>query len=286
MPASFSTASLNGRLVSLDEAQVSASDRGFLYGDGLFETIRIHAGRPFLWEWHMMRFTDGSEYLGITLPQSTGTLLGTIRELADRNGCPKSVVRITLSRGTGQRGYAVSGDETPTLLITQHPLPSPPSKPLSLVTTTARVAVGDPLTEVKSANKLGSILAKREATAQQADDGLTLNSNGDATETSSANLFWVESGVLHTPPISDGVLPGVTRRLVIDLASALGQAVREESAALERLRQAEAVFVTSAATGVIAVGQLDGSALGSHPLVAQLQAAHEAKLARHAADHR
>jgi len=286
MPASFTTASLNGRLVSLDEAQVSASDRGFLYGDGLFETIRIHAGRPFLWEWHMMRFTDGSEYLGITLPQSTGTLLGTIRELADRNGCPKSVVRITLSRGTGQRGYAVSGDETPTLLITQHPLPSPPSKPLSLVTTTARVAVGDPLAEVKSANKLGSILAKREATAQQADDGLTLNSNGDATETSSANLFWVESGALHTPPISDGVLPGVTRRLVIDLASALGQAVREESAALERLRQAEAVFVTSAATGVIAVGQLDGSALGSHPLVAQLQAAHEAKLARHAADHR
>jgi len=286
MPASFTTASLNCLLVSLDEAQVSASDRGFLYGDGLFETIRIHAGRPFLWEWHMMRFTDGSEYLGITLPLSTGTLLGTIRELADRNGCPKSVVRITLSRGTGQRGYAVSGDETPTLLITQHPLPCPPSKPLSLVTTTARVAVGDPLAEVKSANKLGSILAKREATAQQADDGLMLNSNGDATETSSANLFWVESGALHTPPISDGVLPGVTRRLVIDLASALGQVVREESAAPERLRQAEAVFVTSAATGVIAVGQLDGSALGSHPLVAQLQAAHEAKLARHAADHR
>lgn len=292
MPAPFFTASLNGRLVSLDEAQVSASDRGFLYGDGLFETIRIHAGRPFLWEWHMMRFTDGSKLLGITLPQSTGSLLGTVHELTDRNGFPKSVVRITLSRGTGQRGqrgqrgYAVSGDETPTLLITQHPLPSPPSKPLSLVTTTARVAVGDPLAEVKSANKLGSILAKREATAQQADDGLMLNSNGDATETSSANLFWVESGALHTPPISDGVLPGVTRRLVIDLASALGQVVREESAAPERLRQAEAVFVTSAATGVIAVGQLDGSALGSHPLVAQLQAAHEAKLARHAADHR
>ena len=285
MPASFSTASLNGRLVSLDEAQVSASDRGFLYGDGLFETIRIHAGRPFLWEWHMMRFTDGSEYLGITLPQSTGTLLGTVRELTDRNGCPKSVVRITLSRGTGQRGYAVSGDETPTLLITQHPLPSPPSKPLSLVTTTARVAVGDPLAQVKSANKLDSILAKREATAKQADDGLMLNSSGNATETSSANLFWVENGVLHTPPISDGVLPGVTRRLVIDLASALGQAVREESGAPERLRQAEAVFVTSSATGVIAVGQLDSSTLGTNPLVAQLQAAQEAELARHAADH-
>ena len=285
MPASFSTASLNGRLVSLDEAQVSASDRGFLYGDGLFETIRIHAGRPFLWDWHMMRFTDGSGLLGITLPEPTETVLATVRELGERNDAPESLVRVALSRGTGQRGYAVSGDETPTLLITQHPLPSAPSKPLSLVTSTARVAVGDPLAGVKSANKLGSILAKREATAQQADDGLMLNSNGNATETSSANLFWVENGVLHTPPISDGVLPGVTRRLVIDLASALGQAVREESAAPERLRQAEAVFVTSAATGVIAVGQLDGSALGTHPLVAKLQAAHEAELARHAADH-
>ena len=173
----------------------------------------------------MIRFTDGSELLAITLPQSTGSLLGMVRELTDRNGCPKSVVRITLSRGTGQRGYGVSGDETPTLLITQHPLPTPPSKPLSLVTTKARVAIDDPLAQVKSANKLVSILAKREATAKQADDGLMLNSNGNATETSSANLFWVENGVLHTPPISDGVLPGVTRRLVIDLASALGQAV-------------------------------------------------------------
>ncbi|SVB76286.1 uncharacterized protein METZ01_LOCUS229140 [marine metagenome] len=284
MSAPFSTASLNGRFLPLDEAQVSASDRGFLYGDGLFETIRIHDGRPFLWDWHMIRFMDGSESLGIALPQSTESLLGNVRELICRNDGPESIVRIALSRGVGQRGYGVTGDEQPTLLITQHPLPQALSKPLSLVTTTARVAVGDPLARVKSANKLGSILVKRDATRQRADDGLILNSDGNVTETSSANVFWVENGTLHTPPISDGVLPGVTRRLVIDLAPALGQAVREESAAPDRLQQAEAVFVTSAATGIRAIGQVDGTALGTHPLVGQLQDAHEAELGRHAAN--
>jgi len=284
MSAPFSTASLNGRFLPLDEAQVSASDRGFLYGDGLFETIRIHDGRPFLWDWHMIRFMDGSESLGIALPQSTESLLDDVRELICRNDGPESIVRIALSRGVGQRGYGVTGDEQPTLLITQHPLPQALSKPLSLVTTTARVAVDDPLASVKSSNKLASILAKREATEQRADDGLILNSDGNVTETSSANVFWVENGTLHTPPISDGVLPGVTRRLVIDLAPTLGQAVREESAAPDRLQQAEAVFVTSAATGIRAIGQMNGTALDTHPLVGQLQDTYEAELGRHAAN--
>ncbi len=284
MSAPFSTASLNGRFLPLDEAQVSASDRGFLYGDGLFETIRIHDGRPFLWDWHMIRFMDGSESLGIALPQSTESLLGNVRELICRNDGPESIVRIALSRGVGQRGYGVTGDEQPILLITQQSLPPKPSKPLSLVTTNARVAVGDPLARVKSANKLGSILVKRDATRQRADDGLILNSDGNVTETSSANVFWVENGTLHTPPISDGVLPGVTRRLVIDLAPTLGQAVREESAAPDRLQQAEAVFVTSAATGIRAIAQVDGTALGTHPLVGQLQDTYEAELGRHAAN--
>ena len=284
MSAPFSTASLNGRFLPLDEAQVSASDRGFLYGDGLFETIRIHDGRPFLWDWHMIRFMDGSESLGIALPQSTESLLGNVRELICRNDGPESIVRIALSRGVGQRGYGVTGDEQPILLITQQSLPPKPSKPLSLVTTNARVAVGDPLARVKSANKLGSILVKRDATRQRADDGLILNSDGNVTETSSANVFWVENGTLHTPPISDGVLPGVTRRLVIDLAPTLGQAVREESAAPDRLQQAEAVFVTSAATGIRAIGQVNGTALDTHPLVGQLQDTYEAELGRHAAN--
>ena len=283
MSSTEPVAFLNGDFFLASMARISAGDRGFLYGDGLFETIRVHDARPFLWEWHMMRFTDGAVSLGIALPQTTESLLGNVHELIRRNSMSESVMRIALSRGVGERGYGVTGEEQPTLLITQHSPPTAPAKPLSLVSTSARVAIGDPLAKVKSANKLASILAKRDAATQGADDGFILNSDGNVTETSSANLFWVEGGTLHTPPVSDGVLPGVTRRLVVGLASALGQAVREESVASDRLQQADAVFVTSAATGVIAVGQVNGGALGTHPLVCQLQDAYDAELARHAA---
>ena len=128
------------------------------------------------------------------------------------------------------------------------------------------------------------MLAKCEAAEQGADDGLILNSDGNVTETSSANLFCIKNNTLFTPPVSDGVLPGVSRRLVIDLASALGQTVREESVALDFLQLAEAVFVTSTTIGIIVVGQVDGVAVASHPLVAQLQDAYVAELARHAAN--
>jgi aminodeoxychorismate lyase len=283
MSSTDPVAFLNVGFSSASMARISAGDRGFLYGDGLFETIRVHDTRPFLWEWHMMRFTDGAESIGIALPQTTESLLGNVRELICRNDGPECIVRIALSRGVGERGYGVTGEEQPTLLITQHPLLPTPAKPLSLVSTSARVAVDDPMAKLKSANKLGSILAKREAAAQGADDGFILNSDGNVTEASSANLFWVEDGTLRTPPVSDGVLPGITRRLVIGLVSALGQAVREESVASDRLQQADAVFVTSAATGIVAVGQVDDAALDAHPLVGQLQDAYDAELARHAA---
>ena len=283
MSSTEPVAFLNGDFFSASMARISVGDRGFLYGDGLYETIRVHDARPFLWEWHMMRLTDGVVSLGIALPQTTESLLGNVHELIRRNSMSESVMRIALSRGVGGRGYGVTGEEQSTLLITQHSPPTIPAKPLSLVSTSARVAIGDPLAKVKSANKLGSILAKRDAAAQGADDGLILNSDGNVTETSSANLFWVESGTLHTPPVSDGVLPGVTRRLVVALAFTLGQAVREESVTSDRLQQADAVFVTSAATGVIAVGQVNGGALGTHLLVRQLQDAYDAELARHAA---
>ena len=283
MSSTDPVAFLNGGFSSASMARISAGDRGFLYGDGLFETIRVHDARPFLWEWHMMRFTDGAESIGIALPQTTESLLGNVRELICRNDSPECIVRIALSRGVGERGYGVTGEEQPTLLITQHPLLPTPAKPLSLVSTSARVAVDDPLAKLKSANKLGSILAKREATAQGADDGFILNSDGNVTEASSANLFWVEDGTLRTPPVSDGVLPGITRRLLVGLVSALGQAVREESVASDRLQQADAAFVTSAATGIVAVGQVDDAALDAHPLVGQLQDAYDAELARHAA---
>jgi aminodeoxychorismate lyase len=273
-------ACFNGQLLPSDEVSIAANDRGFLYGDSLFETIRVHAGQPFLGELHLKRLIAGAEVIGLKLPYSGEDLFDQTKKLIEQNREFDCVVRLMVSRGTGERGYGTTGLETPTTLITTHPLPDRQTKSITLVTTSARVAKEDPLAQIKSGNKLTSVLAKRLAKQSGADDGLILNSDGNVAETSSANIFWIQDGILRTPPQSDGVLPGTTRHLVIDLATALGQAPREQSISSDALKQAEAVFVTSAATGIRAVGQVDGAALPGHPLVKQLMAAYESELAK------
>ena len=273
-------ACFNGHLLPSDEISIAANDRGFLYGDSLYETIRIHASQPFLWELHTKRLIAGAEVIGLKLPFSGEDLYGQTKKLIERNKETDCVVRLMVSRGIGERGYGTTGLETPTTLITTHPLPDRQTKPITIVTTSARVAKEDPLAQIKSGNKLTSILAKRLAKQSNADDGLILNSDRNVTETSSANIFWIQDGILRTPPKSDGVLPGTTRHLVIDLATALGQAPREQSVSSGALKKAEAVFVTSAATGIRAVGQVDRDALPGHPLVEQLVAAYESELAK------
>ena len=273
-------ACFNGHLLPSDEVSIAANDRGFLYGDSLYETIRIHASQPFLWELHTKRLIAGAEVIGLKLPFSGEELYSQTKKLIERNKETDCVVRLMVSRGTGERGYGTTGLETPTTLITTHPLPNRQTKPITIVTTTARVAKEDPLAQIKSGNKLTSILAKRLAKQSDADDGLILNSDRNVTETSSANIFWIQDGILRTPPQSDGVLPGTTRHLVIELATALGQAPREQSVSSGSLKQAEAVFVTSAATGIRAVGQVDRNTLPGHPLVEQLMVAYESELAK------
>lgn len=274
-------ACFNGQILPLNEIAISPSDRGFLYGDSLFETVRVHAGKPFRWEQHMARLSSGADIIDLRLPFSADEFLSQTERLIQQSANANCIMRLAVSRGAGERGYGFTGDEQPNSLIAIHPLPKQNSTLLSLVSTDARVAKDDPLARIKSSNKLGSILAKRLAKQNGADDGLILNSDGNITETSSANVFWTQDGILRTPPVTDGVLPGVTRELVIDLAAELGQAVREESVSPSELQQAEAVFATNTATGIRAVGQVDGFALPGHPLVEQLVEAYDAELARH-----
>ena len=275
-------ASFNGQILPVEEIVISPGDRSFLYGDSLFETVRVYEGAPFLWEWHMIRLMAGAETIGLNLPHTPDDFLDLTKKLIQRNTASNCIARLMVTRGTGERGYGLTGNEQPCALITLHPIPETKPTPLVLVSTSARVAKDDPLAAIKSGNKLGSTLAKRLAKENGADDGLILNSDGNITETSYANLFWIQDNTLYTPPLSDGVLPGVTRRLIIGLASALGQAVREESIPANDIKKADAVFVTSAATGIRSVGQVDGVSLSDHPLVAQLVEAYNAELARHA----
>ena len=281
MKQTNSYALLNGEIILKEKAAISPNDRGFLYGDGIYETIRIHHGKPFLWEWHMTRLIAGAETIKLKIPLTSLEILEKTKELIYLNGSKNCIARLTVTRGSSERGYDFTGDEISTSLICLYEMPATEKKSVSLSITNTRVATGDILTKIKSNNKLSSIMAKRFAKERNADDGLMINSEGNITETSSANIFCIKDGIIRTPPINDGVLPGVTRRLTLGLASSLGLAAKEESITPKNLEQANAIFVTSAATGIRNVEQIEETKFPKNKLVNQLQKAYDEELSKH-----
>ena len=162
---------INGRFVPEEEALVPVFDRGFLYGDGLFETIRVRNGVPFQWNRHLGRLKAGAGFLGIPLPMEDDALQKTARELATRNNLPDALLRLTLSRGPGPRGYSPRDATNPTIVLSLHPLP-PPKPSWSLITSTVRLPGSDPLARFKTATRLPPIRARMEADAAGADGAL------------------------------------------------------------------------------------------------------------------
>ena len=256
---------LNGRFLPEEQAVVSVFDRGFLYGDGLFETLRVMNGVPLQWGEHWRRLGRGADALQIKLPFTSESLRAQARELSRQNGLPEAILRLTLSRGPGPRGYSPRGADTPTLVMSLHSAPALGSTApqWKLHTASQRVPLGDALTTCKSANKLLHVLARAEAEAAGADDALLLNVRGELVETSCANLFWIEEGTLHTPPVTAGALAGITRAWVMDWAEAAKCPAAESLAAPERLLRSGGCFLTLSSLGVVEVMQLDGQALPS-----------------------
>lgn len=266
---------LNGRLVPEADAVVSAFDRSFLYGDGLFETLRVMNGVPLRWDAHWLRLGNGAAVLQIKLPFASDFLRTQARELSRQNQLPEAIIRVTLSRGVGQRGYSPRGADTPALVMSLHSAPplGPAAPQWKLHTASLRVPAGDALTACKSANKLLHVLARAEAEAAGADDALLLNALGEITETASANLFWVEGGELRTPSLAAGALPGVTRANVLAWAHTHVVPVHETTVRPERLRYAEGCFLTLSSLGVVEVVALDGQAIPVSPLTHRIRAA-------------
>ena len=272
---------LNGQFVPEDRAVVSVFDRGFLYGDGLFETLRVVNGTPFRWAQHIERLQHGTDFLKIKLPFASAALRDIAGELIAKNALPDSLLRLTLSRGVGPRGYSPKGAESPTLVMALHPVPgTPASGPAcwKLVTSSLRLPVGDPLARFKTANKLAQVLARAEADAAGADEVLLLDTDGHVAEAASGNIFWIKHGVLCTPPLTAGVLPGVTRAVVFEICRKLGLPVRETNILPAQLRAADGVFVSLSTLGVVEAVSLDGQSLNASPLVEKLRAAYETLL--------
>ena len=264
---------LNGKFVPEAEATISVFDRGFMYGDGLFETIPIFNGKPFLLERHLARFRLGAQCLHLKVPHAEQALVGLMGEFIARNDVGDAMLRLQLSRGSSVRGYSTTGAHHPTFVMSLHPAPKRrldrPTR-WQLMTASIRLPVAGPLSAVKSANRLPQILARAEADSKGVDEALILSNDGWVAETTGANIFWQIGGQLCTPPVSTGVLPGVTREFIITLAEKLEIDFRETMASPETLLGAEGVFLTLSSFGIVEITSLDDRPFGRGNLTTRL----------------
>ncbi len=265
---------LNGKFVSEEQATVSVFDRAFLYGDGLFETMRVMNGKPFRWWDHMERLRKGGDFLGIKIPFGCKSLEKFAAELIAQNKMPDALMRLTVSRGVGPRGYSPKGADKPTLVMTLQPAPVATLGRWKLATASLRLPAGDALAQFKSANKLAQVLARAEADAAGADEAVLLNTDGHVVEGASSNLFWIEDKTVCTPPLTDGLLAGVTRAVTMEICKSLSLPVVEKAVTLEQLRRADGVFLTLSSIGVVEAIALDDAPLATSPIAAQIQGAY------------
>jgi len=266
---------LNGQFVPEEQALVSAFDRGFLYGDGLFEATRVFNGRLFRWGAHLERFERGAQFLGIRMPYSAAQLGEFARELIAKNSVSDSLLRLTLSRGVGPRGYSPRGADHPTLVMSLHAMPAAsPARPVGwkLHTSSFHLPAGEALAQFKNCNKLAQALARAEAEAAGADEALLLNTRGHVVEASCANLLWIEGPTVCTAPLESGILAGVTRIVVEEICDRAGIPFRLGCVTADDLRRAQGVFLSLSSLGIVEGISLDGQTLERSPLVNKINA--------------
>jgi len=254
---------LNGRIINLTDASISAKDRGFLLGDGLFETMAVYRGQVFDLDAHLARLGAGLALLKFAAAVDLGKLRATIADYAATGGMAQAVLRLTVTRGAGPRGLLPPEAPAPTLLMTLSPMPPLDAAPLSVhVAAVTRRNELSALSQIKALPYLDNVLALQEARGHGADDALLLNTQGRIACASAANIFAIRGSRLETPPISDGALPGIMRARVLALAPKLGLAPVEASLILEDLAGADEVFLTNTVRRVMPVRECDGKPIG------------------------
>jgi len=262
---------LNGEFVPEERAVVSVFDRSFRYGDGLFETMLAGNGNFFRWEQHWARLVKSGRFFNFSIPWSPDELRKAARELLEQNSLRDALLRLQISRGSGPRGYAPTGADSPVIVMTAHVAPPRPAPRWKLATCPFRVAATDAMLGHKTGNRLLQVLAAAHAAAREAEEALLVNTDGHLCEGGSSNVFWIRDGVLGTPPLLPSVLPGVTRSAVLDLARELGVRCEEKLLPVEELKSCEGVFLTLTSRGVVEVESLDDTPLPRSPVTTRLQ---------------
>ncbi|GMV48515.1 MAG: D-alanine aminotransferase [Nitrospirae bacterium] len=262
---------LNDRFVRKEEALVSVFDHGFLYGDGVYETIRSYGSRIFMRDQHLARLRRSAEAIGLTIPIPEGDWPTLLHEAMRRNDVGNdrhdAYLRITISRGEGEIGLDPSLCPKPTVVIMTKPLQPLPARlfeeGVALTVARTRRNLPEALSpQIKATNFLNNILAKRESIAAGTFDSLLLNWRDELTECTISNLFFLSEGALRTPALDCGILDGITRGIVIQLAQEEGLAVQEGHYRLQDLQQAAECFLTNTSMEIMPVGHLDSLTIG------------------------
>ncbi|WP_404310356.1 branched-chain-amino-acid transaminase [Neorhodopirellula lusitana] len=254
---------INGNYFTREDAKISVYDHGLLYGDGVFEGMRIYAGKVFALEDHLVRLYESARAIALTIPIDIDAMRAATVDTVAKNGLTEAYVRLVVTRGGNQLGLNPFACEDPQVIIIVDSISLYPEKyyteGLDLVTaSTIRNHPAALSPRVKSLNYLNNIMAKIEAIRAGCVEAVMLNHKGEVAECTGDNIFIIRRGRLVTPPIHAGILEGITRNTVIELARKAGMEVVEETMTRHDLFIAEECFLTGSAAEVIPAVKLDG----------------------------
>lgn len=259
---------LGGEFVKKEDAVVSVYDHGFLYGDGVFEGIRVYNGNIFRLDPHLKRLFESAQSIMLRIPYTKEEMTQLIVETVRKNELQSAYIRVVVSRGKGNLGLDPSSCSHPNVIIIAEELTMYPKEfyenGIKIASVASRRNRPDVLSpQIKSLNYLNNILVKLEANQAGVQEALMLNDQGYVTEGSADNIFIVKNNCIYTPPVYLGALEGITRNAIIDVARSKGYEVKEAPFGRHDVYVADEVFLTGTAVEVIAVIDVDGRTIGS-----------------------
>lgn len=270
---------INGKLLPKEQAVVSVFDHGFLYGDGVFEGIRVYRGKVFLLQEHVDRLYESARAIRLVIPISPSEMVAAVEQTVKANGIKEGYVRLVVSRGAGGLGLDIRKTSHPQVIVIADTITLYPEQVyehgLKLVTaSTIRNHSAALSPRIKSMNYLNNILARIEGTDAGCEEALMLNHKGDVAECTGDNIFIVQKGVLKTPAPDAGILEGITRNAVLRLAREAGIPVQECTLVRHDIFIADECFLTGTAAEIVPVVSLDGRPIGTGnpgPITADLR---------------
>jgi branched-chain amino acid aminotransferase len=282
---------VNGTVTTAEHAVVPVFDHGFLYGEGVYETLRTYHRQPFLFAEHMARLRRSAALMGLAVPfsdQDLSSWMIRTMEAHDQLAAPltEAYIRVLLTRGVGPLTYDPAACPSPSVVIIVKEFPSPPERTFTRGITVSLVGIRRNHPEalnpaIKSNNLLNNALAMQEALSAHADEALMCNQDGHVVECSQSNFFVVRNGRVQTAPLADGLLPGVTRAFVIALAEELGVGVDQASMTPDDVLAADEAFITGTTREVTPVVRVNEHAIGNGapgPITQALLAAFRARV--------